>query len=244
MTTPDALNETLHFFYQRKNADLAVAALKQVLEKTDVSKLSPAVYASFARISELSEAARAGFAALAPLHPKFIEALLQGSRHPHFPRPDPAVRSIHDLDLYWSEFLVTGDTTAVRNIIAFLDARDAVREGLTKWLKDTGQPTLAKFQPLLARCGFPINYATLTVDGPLDCDLQAVLSAKNGLLKFPQLPFALSQDELIAAAMKSSALWSLRANSQQHELVARVCEEEAKRPGGAARSHLAARAGA
>jgi hypothetical protein len=77
MTTPDALNETLHFFYQRRNADLAVAALKPVLEKTDLSKLSPAVYCSFARISELSEAARA---ALAPLQPKFNEALLQGPR--------------------------------------------------------------------------------------------------------------------------------------------------------------------
>jgi hypothetical protein len=92
-----------------------------------------------------------------------------------------------------------------------------------------GRGTLAKFQPLLARCGFPINYETLTVDGPLDCDLQAALSAKKGLLQCPELPFVVSLDEAMDAAMKSSALWSLRSNAQEHELVARITAKKRRR---------------
>lgn len=250
MTTSDALHQTLHHFYRTRDAQLAVTALCQLLEAKQVETLTNAsVFHAFGRIAEVSEAARTGFASLSALHPKYIAAVLEGSRNPQFPRVKPEKLEIGDLDLHWSEFLVTGDTGSVRQLVAVLDWPDLVRAKLSKWLQETGtgffgRRTIAKFQPLLARCSFPINYETRTVDGPFDCDLQTAISAKNRLLKFAELPFPLSQDEAIRVAMKLSALWSLNSNAQQHELVARVCEEEAKRPGGAARSHLAPRAGA
>lgn len=193
--------------------------------------------------------ARSGFAALAPLQPKYVAALLEGSRNPQFPRVSPHMTEPVDLDLLWSEFLVTGDTTPVHRVVAVLDWPDLVRARLTTWLQETGtgffgRRTIAKFQPLLTRCSFPINYETRTVEGPLDCDIHVALSAKQGNLKFAELPFPLAHEELIRLAMKSSAVWSLRALAQQHELVARICDEEATRPGGAARVHLARRAGA
>jgi hypothetical protein len=250
MTTPDALHETIHHFYKRRDVELAVAGLRQLLEQPDPNRLNNApVFHCFTRIAELLPAARAGFTALSPLHPEYVAALLQGSRHPNFPRPNAANPSPGDLDLFWAEFLVTGDEAPVRSIVAVLDSPDLVRERLTKWLKDTGtgffgRRTIAKFQPVLVRCTFPIDYDARRVDGPLDCDLHVALNAKNGKLKFAELPFVLTQEELIHLATKSAAVWSLRVQAQQHELVARICDEEAKRPGGAARSHLATRAGA
>jgi hypothetical protein len=61
------------------------------------------------------------------------------------------------------------------------------------------------------------------------------LAARAGQLKFSELPVPLSQAEASRIAAKSAAVWSLQVNSEVHAPVARLCELEATRPGGAAR---------
>lgn len=148
------------------------------------------------------------------------------------------------LDRLWSHFSSTGDLTAVYRIVSVLDWPDLVRQRLNKWLTDTPDEMWTDdryhdCQQLFIQCVFPINCANRTIDGPLDLDLHVALMAQSGNLQFKELPIDLSPSELVRAAMKSAALWSLRSFSQHNHIVARLCDEEATKPGGAARALLA-----
>ena len=77
------------------------------------------------------------------------------------------------------------------------------------------------------------------IDGLVDLDLHVALLARSGNLKFDDLPVHLSSEELLRLAMKSAALWSLKSFAQRNQIVARLCHEESKKPGGAARLRLA-----
>ncbi len=159
----------------------------------------------------------------------------------------PPIEPIVDpemLDHCWSCFKDTGDLAWIRPVIAILDAQDSVRIRLQAWLDEVPadawdrQPH-AGYQQLLIRCHFPVDCERRLIGGPLDLDLHVALLARGGDLKFSELPFALSPDELLHLATKSAAVWSLRSMAQQNPAVAALCKEESLRPGGAARMHLA-----
>lgn len=65
------------------------------------------------------------------------------------------------------------------------------------------------------------------------------LLAKNGKLKFAELPIEIPMEDLIRLSMKSAALWSLLSMSEQDSQVAEICERKAQIVGSAARSLLA-----
>jgi hypothetical protein len=148
------------------------------------------------------------------------------------------------LDRLWSYFTKCGDTTAVHRIVSVLDWEDIVRARLQTWLAKTrpemwAEAAYRKYQQTLIRCSFPIDYEKRVVDGPVDLDLHVALLARSGELTFEELPVHLSPQDIMHLAMKSAALWSLRSVAERNPVVARLCHEESKKLGGAARVHLA-----
>jgi hypothetical protein len=148
------------------------------------------------------------------------------------------------LDHLWSYYSSSKDERAVRRIASVLDWEDLTRLRLQAWLGTTSpavwtEEPFRAYRSLLLRCAIPIDYENRSIEGPVDLDLHIALLARSGELKFEQLPVALAPQELIGAAMKSAALWSLRSFAERDPLVARICKEESQKPGGAARQHLA-----
>jgi hypothetical protein len=154
------------------------------------------------------------------------------------------VDSPEALDRLWSHFSESGDAAAVRRIVSVLDGEDVVRERLQTWLAKTPnvnweEAPYREYRQLLIRCSFPIDYEKRSITGPVDLDLLVALWARNGELKFDELPVQLSSEDVVHLAMKSAALWSLQSFAQQNQVVARLCNEESLKPGGAARPLLA-----
>jgi hypothetical protein len=144
------------------------------------------------------------------------------------------------LDRLWAEFIDTGNVAAVLRVVSVLDWEDRVRTRLQSWLSAIRPEMWTRapfkdYQQLLIRCSFPINYDLRSIDGPVDLDVHVALLARHGDLKFADLPVALSSQELLSLSMKSASLWSLLAMAKQHQVVANVCDQEAKKSGGAAR---------
>jgi hypothetical protein len=170
--------------------------------------------------------------------PGYSISSLEGDR-----LPLTAVESPEILDCLWKEFIDSGDVASVLRIVSVLDWDDRVRSRLQSWLCEIRPEMWAKapyrdYQELLIRCYFPIDYNRQSIGGPLDLDLHVALLARDGRMKFAELPISLSPQEVVGLAMKSAALWSLLSMAKQHENVALVCEQESKKPGGAARLHL------
>jgi len=154
------------------------------------------------------------------------------------------IDSPESLDLLWAHFIATENEKVIARIASVLDWKDVTRQRLQTWLANVPSESWAEepnsqYREMFIRCYFPINYEEGTIDGPVDLDLHVALLAHNGQLKFNQLPVHLTQDELFHLAMKSAALWSLTSMAQQNQVVARLCIDESKIPGGAARLHLA-----
>ncbi len=144
------------------------------------------------------------------------------------------------LDLLWGEFIDSGNLAAVRRIVSVLDWEDLVRSRLQSWLSEIrpqmwAQTPYKDYQRLLIRCLFPIDYDRRSIDGSVDLDIHVALLARGHKLKFAELPIALSPKELVRLGMKSAALWSLSSMAEQHDSVAVICDQESKKPGGAAR---------
>jgi hypothetical protein len=153
------------------------------------------------------------------------------------------IESPEILDFLWAEFMKSGNVAAVLRIVSVLDWEDHVRNHLQSWLREIrpamwARPLYRDYRKLLIRCCFPIDYDQRSIDGPIDLDLHVALLARNGKLKFAELPISLSTQELMQLAIKSGALWSLLSIAQQNDNVALLCDQESKKPGGAARLHL------
>jgi len=231
------LTDVLQAFYRKPDAARAVRAFETWLGSGQPGIV---VLHAFTRMAMVSSEVRAGIEALRPLRPHLVEAVLRGFDDPKFPRVGDGPPAPDEMDLLWVEFFATGNLAPLLRIIGVLDEPDVVRAALTQWLLETGtgffgKRKLATFAPVFARCGIPVRLESFDIDGPLDLDLSVALAARAGHLKFSELPVPLSQAEAIRIAAKSAAVWSLKANSEAHAPVARLCELEATKPGGAAR---------
>ncbi len=197
-----------------------------------------------ARMVRLSPEALAAVERFRAREPRFVEAVVRGFDDPTFPRVGEGPPSAEELDLLWSEFFATGERAPVLRIVAVLDEPDVTRERLSRWLQELGtgffgKRTFQKYLEVFARCHFPIDVETRRIDGPVDLDISVGLTARAGQLKFAELPFPLSQDELLRLATKCTAVWSLKDLAKRHERLFEWCLEEARRPGGAGRLLLA-----
>lgn len=222
-------DEVLQSFYRSPNVAGALAAFDEVVNEPNPL---PAQLHAFALMAKVNGEFRE---ALTKRSGPVARAVLVGV--PPIPDGPPGPE---ELDLLWTAFFVTGDLAPVRRIIGVLDEPDLVRERVTTWLRaigigPEGGTEFMKYLPLFQRMAFPIVFSESRVDGPVDLDLSVAITARNGQLKFSELPFVLTQHEVIRIAAKSAAVWSLRAIAVQHERIATLCAQEATKPGGAAR---------
>lgn len=192
---PDTLDAVMQSFYRAHDPQRAIAAFDAFLKAPEPSLT--ALHA-FARMAMVSPAVREGFASMQPRNPHLVGAVLAGFDDPQFPRVGGGPPSPEEMDLLWVEFFITGDLAPVRRIVAVLDEPDLVRERLTAWLRETGTGFWGKrkfnqYLAVFSRCSFPIRFDESRIDGPLDLDLSVALSAKNGQLKFVELPIELSR---------------------------------------------------
>lgn len=231
------LNDVMQTFYRKPDAARALRAFETWLRSgpPDIVALH-----AFTRMAMVSGEVRTGIEVLSSVQPRLVEAVLRGFDDPNFPRVGDGPPTPDEMDLLWVEFFTTGNLAPLLRIVAILDEPDVVRAKLTQWLRETGtsffgKRKLASFVPVLARCMIPVRLESMDVGGPLDVDLGVALAARAGQLKFSELPVPLSQAELIRIAAKSCAVWSLKANAEVHAPVARLCELEAAKQGGAAR---------
>ncbi|WP_299552730.1 hypothetical protein [Seonamhaeicola sp.] len=149
------------------------------------------------------------------------------------------IDSPEQLDRNWSAYEETKDAKFILKIISVLDWEDKVRKRLEVWFPKTSLEERNSYLPLFSEWLFPMNYKNLTIDGPVDLDIQVALLAKAGKLKFNELPVPLEGNELVSLAMKSAALWSLVSMAKQNPEIARICDKASRVKGGAAREHLA-----
>lgn len=236
------MSHPLLAFYRNPKGDVAVQELRLLLSAGALTQRRN--FFLFARIIQLYPAAVAAIECVAADDPDLALVLAEfrnAFASPDFPRPltmdldGPEV-----LDLLWSEFAVTGNPGAVQRVISVLDWPDVIRERLATWVR--GLRTIffdrwrqRKTIALLTRCDFPIDYDRRLLAPGVDLDLHVALLAKNGKLKFDELPFALSSAETMKLAMKSAALWSLRSLAATDDQVAELCQIASRSPGGASR---------
>jgi hypothetical protein len=235
------LDDIMQAFYRMPDAARALRAFESWLRSGPASLV--ALHA-FTRMAMVSDEVRTGIEALRSMRPNLVEAVLRGFDDPSFPRVGNGPPAPEEMDLLWVEFFVTGNLAPLLRIVAILDEPDVVRAKLTGWLRETGtgffgKRKLATFVPVFARCGIPVQLESLDIGGPLDVDLSVALAARARQLKFVELPVPLTEAELIRIAAKSAAVWSLKVNAKAHALVARLCELEATKQGGAGRLLLA-----
>ena len=151
---------------------------------------------------------------------------------------DLRIQGPEELDLLWAEFFVTGSSDPILRIIETLDWEDRVRRHLGLWLQEKsffGQLKRRATAATLRSVGLEVDLDAklIITDGDLDYLCHSI--AARSFPIFKHLPFQLSYEEAIAAMTKGTALWSLRLNSKEHQLVADLCHAEQKRPGGPTR---------
>ena len=150
-----------------------------------------------------------------------------------------AIKSPGEMDLCWGEFLVTGSTKVVQQVIAVLDREDLTRKFIDEQLQtlgaesvvlsDTERTTLAQVGITL---GLEADQGPDVVLSDGDVDILLWFGVKNGNGVCRKILHAMPESTQVHLANKGAAVWSLQANAQQHGSIRLLCEEAASRPGG------------
>lgn len=174
------------------------------------------------------------------------------------------VESPGELDLCWSEFLVTGDIEVVKKVIAVLDYPDGTRPYINEILAnqpdeevddanetDQTKPDSDAENPLtlneeeraqLAQVGIMIGRrdesGPFTVLSPGDLDFLLWIGLKTQNAAGAKIVQAMDASLQVHLSTKGAALWSLQSNAAKHGTVRLLCIDEAKQPGGFGRSLL------
>lgn len=142
-------------------------------------------------------------------------------------------RTGRDLDMFWTEFLITGDKKSVSHIIDTLGIHDRIRSKLEKYLSEAPAKEKKDFTSLLKNelgiyCDLSNN--SIKINHDLDMHIAMFLKYqskdKPGVFREIMNSLKLEDDDIMYLADKSSAQWSLESNSGQHEKVLQVCEKE------------------
>jgi hypothetical protein len=135
---------------------------------------------------------------------------------PAFAEPTFSVESAKQLDSWWSAYFKSGETKYIEYIIEYANTEDLMsirlNQSIAKIKADTkAVDLLRKLQIQVADDGVSSRYELDTLFGILfrNKDLQDDLKYLYSL--FPD-----KNELLIRCAVKSSAFWSLLANSRQH----------------------------
>jgi hypothetical protein len=150
------------------------------------------------------------------------------------------IQSPGEMDLLWSEFLVTGLTEPIEKVVSVLDREDRTRP-LLHWALSSddsdslaiGENELAEFASIGVALGKEDGRWQVVSPGDLDILLWfGVKDQKPTCLKVFQ---SMSDGDRIHIANKGAAMWSLKANASQHGTIRLFCEEQSKVEGGRGR---------
>lgn len=247
-------DKLMNDFYRSGTPEQAVEALAHLVGTPDfAAQGEDALHAAecfFKAVARRHPAAAAGYRALAVSSAagrRFIEQVLDPSR-------DEAMGPIRtglDLDQRWTEFLVSGDPTLVREIVAVLGWPDRLRARIEGYLHERRfldtffdpakrrRRLLQKLAPLGVRSD--ASGTELATPQDLDCLVLMqglrVVADKARVLQ-EALPTRLEAPDLIYMSTKATAKWSLCSNAQSHPAVLAVCTEALATATGSARLSL------
>jgi hypothetical protein len=246
---PSAFTEVTSGYYRSPDPRQAALAFRCLLDlfveagPENLERFGSLIFL-FGRIAQVSGEAHAALGAVVDEHagplPPIARRIVDARGDATFPRvAELVVERPEHVDLLWAEFFVTGSVDVVARIASLLDDVDRVRRHLELWLGERswfgGAKRRAKADALRA-LGLDVDLETRTIrsEGDLDCLSFSIAERKLPIFLHLELP----PEDLTAASVKASALWSLRLNAMDHEIVATCCRAEAERPGGPARRLL------
>ncbi|HOW36573.1 MAG TPA: hypothetical protein PL155_09220 [Candidatus Omnitrophota bacterium] len=140
-----------------------------------------------------------------------------------------------DLDALWAEFFVTGEKEPIVKIVDVLTREDRFKNKLRSWMSEKHtKREIRNLNTLVSGTMIKVDLENgqLDSDGDMDCLYSASLSnpgiemqrSKTGIQIRKIL--GLSQDDLVYMATKGAAMWSLKANAEQHPKVLEYCKQE------------------
>ena len=150
------------------------------------------------------------------------------------------IQSPGEMDMCWSEFLVTGSTDPIEKVVAVLDRDDLSRKFVDSMLSSTDPPTLELSDDErneLARYGIALGQkdGPWQIMSPGDIDILIWFGLKDKNPVFTRIAKEMPEADLVHLANKGAALWSLKANANQHGTIRLFCEAQAKIEGGIGR---------
>ncbi|MCM2373406.1 hypothetical protein [Aporhodopirellula aestuarii] len=150
------------------------------------------------------------------------------------------IASPGEMDLCWSEFLVTGSTQPIEKVVAVLDRDDLARPLIDSLLSgDDGPPMEFDDNELMELAS--VGIALGRTDGPWkvmspgDVDILLWFGLKDQNQACTRVFQEMNDEQRVHVANKGAAMWSLRANAAQHGTIRLFCEEQSKREGGQGR---------
>jgi hypothetical protein len=150
------------------------------------------------------------------------------------------IQSPGEMDLCWGEFLVTGSIEPIEKVMAVLDREDLARGVIDALLSPAESPQLTlddAEREELAAVGIALGFADQQwrIASPGDIDILLWFGLKDQIAACSRIAASMSQEQLVHLANKGAALWSLRANAEQHGKIRLYCEEQATVDGGIGR---------
>lgn len=154
------------------------------------------------------------------------------------------IESPGEMDLCWSEFLVTGKTDVVQRILSVLDRDDLTRRFIPSQLSDEAaefdlndaeRMELQQVGIGIGRMAEDHDWQMMT---PGDTDLFLWLGVKDRRPTCVKILQAMDDPTQLHVATKGAALWSLQANANQHGTIRLFCDEASKAAGGFGRQLL------
>ncbi|MEM7560252.1 MAG: hypothetical protein AAF394_14125 [Planctomycetota bacterium] len=229
--------------YRRADPETIWEALQYAVQ-TELMVKNPTIMILFIRIAEVYSAVQEDLAQRRSSAEEKEAAAIKLILEPPAELRDAAylpdaIESPGEMDLCWGEFLVTGKTDIILQVVEVLDREDFTRQFIREQLHLSDAESLSlddSERTALAQIGITLGLEA--DEGPDvvlsegDVDILLWFGVKNGNETCTKVLKALPEPKVIHVANKGAAIWSLQANAQQHGAIRLLCEEESTRPGG------------
>ena len=162
----------------------------------------------------------------------------------------PPIQTAEDLDARWAEFLVSGESQPIEEIVEVLSWPDRIRARIEAFLSERrrfdflfGGERRRRMLGKLAALGIGSDESLQKLESPFDLDCLALMNgmavdAERCKVLQTALLNPLEASDLVYLATKATAKWSLWSNARQHPRVLAVCVDALGRVSGAPRLGL------